>query len=105
MSGLPETLFEKCNAGDYILGFNLSSIYEIVRSGDVMPEAEKTEEGWILGTMEPDATVMRCHWIHPDLQEKHPDAIGEFTIDYFKTPFYGPFEKGFIDVIIHRLDN
>lgn len=105
---LPTTLFEKCKPNQFIMAQNACSIYEVVRSGDVMPDAEfaPREEGsahgtWSAGgTFAPDACVMRCYWASSKHPEKSQFKKGDITIDYFKEKFYGPFTKMQADVFV-----
>ena len=68
---LPQTTFDECTPGQYVLSRDLRAFYEVVRSGDVKPSQ----------TISPDSHFMRCYWVDPSVATYHYKK-GDLTISY-----------------------
>ncbi len=90
----PIISFNDSSIGDFLMTTDFQYAFEVVRSGDVMPEGYG-------GTMSPESPVMRCYKKSPFVEGGY--TIGQLTIDYFETEFYWA-NKEMIDGFYARLE-
>lgn len=79
MEELPQIKMNDTKVGEYLFTLDLRYIFKVVRSGDVME------------SFSPETPVLQTHF---KIDQNDPSfKVGQITIDYFNSEFFGPFTE------------